>query len=95
MFLQAVLVTAGNPKAIVFFTAVFPQFIDPATPYLPRFGILLGSGGAIAFGCFMLYALGGEKIFPFFTRSGAGKIFNKLIGTTFIGVGIGLAFGKR
>jgi len=34
MYLQAGFVTAGNPKAIVFFTAVFPQFIDPNAGYL-------------------------------------------------------------
>ena len=42
MYLQAAFVTAGNPKAIVFFTAVFPQFINPETSYLPQFCFLMG-----------------------------------------------------
>jgi len=29
LYRQSAFVTAGNPKAIIFFTAVFPQFIDP------------------------------------------------------------------
>ena len=37
MYLQAAFVTAGNPKAIVFFTAIFPQFINPNATYLPQF----------------------------------------------------------
>ena len=32
LYLSGFLVAAGNPKAIVFFTAFFPQFIDPTKP---------------------------------------------------------------
>ncbi|MBU0675686.1 MAG: LysE family translocator [Proteobacteria bacterium] len=95
MYLQGALVTAGNPKAIVFFTAVFPQFIDPNDTYLSQFALLLSSGGVIAFGCFMIYAIGGQKIIPYFSRSKLAKHLNKLIGGTFIGVGIGLATTNR
>ena len=68
MFIQAALVTAGNPKAIVFFTAIFPQFIDPNSAYLSQSSILLGLGAAIAFGCFMIYAMGGQKVVSLFSR---------------------------
>lgn len=95
MFLQAALVTAANPKAIVFFTAVFPQFINPATPFTPQLGVLLGAGGVIAFGCFMLYAIGGQKIVSLFSHSAIGKYANKTIGGTFIGSGIGLAVSNK
>ena len=95
MFLQAAFVTAGNPKAIVFFTAVFPQFIDPNAAYLPQFGMLMGTGGIIAFGCFMLYAMGGQKIVKLFSETTVNKYFNRVIGGTFIGAGIGLASSNR
>jgi threonine/homoserine/homoserine lactone efflux protein len=95
MFLQAALVTAGNPKAIVFFTAVFPQFIDPAAAYVPQFFMLMLAGGIIAFGCFMLYATGGQKIVTLFSRAMVGKYFNKVIGGTFLGAGIGLLVSKK
>lgn len=95
MFLQAVFVTAGNPKAIVFFTAVFPQFIDPNAAYLPQFSLLMGAGGVIAFGCFMLYAAGGEQIVALFSKATVVKYVNKMIGGTFIGAGIGLAASHR
>jgi threonine/homoserine/homoserine lactone efflux protein len=95
MYLQAALVTAGNPKAIVFFTAVFPQFIDPDAAYIPQFGVLMGTGGIIAFGCFMLYAVGGQKILALFSRAAVGKYINRIIGGTFIGAGIGLASSNR
>jgi threonine/homoserine/homoserine lactone efflux protein len=91
MFLQAAFVTAGNPKAIVFFTAVFPQFIDPKADYFPQFSMLMGTVGIIAFSCFMLYAIGGQKIVTLFSKATIGKFLNKMIGGTLIGAGIGLA----
>ncbi|MFC1819915.1 LysE family translocator [Thermodesulfobacteriota bacterium] len=95
MFLQAAFVTAGNPKAIVFFTAVFPQFIDPNAAYMPQFSIIMGTGGIIAFSCFMLYAAGGQKLMTLFSRTTVGKYINKMIGGTFIGAGIGLAASNK
>ena len=95
MFLQAALVTAGNPKAIVFFTAIFPQFIDPNSAYLFQSSILLGLGSIIAFGCFMIYAISGQKVVALFLKDSVGKHINKVIGGTFIGVGIGLATSNK
>jgi threonine/homoserine/homoserine lactone efflux protein len=95
MYLQAAFVTAGNPKAIVFFTAVFPQFIDPDASYVSQCSMLMGIGGIIAFGCFMIYAIGGQKIVTLFSKATVGKYFNKIIGGTFIGAGIGLASSNK
>lgn len=95
MYLQAALVTAGNPKAIVFFTAIFPQFIDPDAGYLIQSFILLGLCAIIAFGCFMIYAMCGQKIVSLFSSISVGKIINRIIGGSFIGAGIGLAASNR
>lgn len=91
MYLQAALVTAGNPKAIVFFTAIFPQFINEQSGFFYQSCILLSIGSLIAFTCFMIYAIGGSKIFSLFSNANAGKYIKRIIGGTFIGVGIGLA----
>lgn len=90
MFLQASLVTAGNPKAIVFFTAIFPQFINTEQNYLLQFSILLTLLGFIAFICFMLYAICGQQLLFLFNRKRVRKYFNKVVGGTFIGAGIAL-----
>ena len=95
MFLQGVFVTAGNPKAIVFFAAVFPQFIDPNGAYIPQFITFMGTGGVIAFSCFMIYAIGGQKIVALFSKASVGKYINRTIGGTFIGAGIGLAVSNK
>lgn len=95
MFLQGVFVTAGNPKAIVFFAAVFPQFIDPNGAYIPQFITFMGTGGVIAFSCFMIYAIGGQNIVALFSKALIGKYINRMIGGTFIGAGIGLAVSNK
>ncbi len=95
MFLQAALVTAGNPKAIVFFTAIFPQFIDPNSGYLFQSCILLGLCAVIAFGCFMIYAISGQNVVSLFSKANVGKYLKRIIGGTFIGAGIGLAVSNK
>jgi threonine/homoserine/homoserine lactone efflux protein len=91
MFRQAFLVAAGNPKAIVFFTALFPQFIKPEVQPVTEFTVLLATLGVIAFACMMIYAVGGYQLGSLLTRSPARKYFNRLIGGAFVGVGISLA----
>ena len=40
LYRQGFLTSAANPKAVVFFAALFPQFIDPALPIWPQLLIL-------------------------------------------------------
>jgi len=40
LWLQGFVTSAANPKAVVFFAALFPQFIDPAMPFWPQFLVL-------------------------------------------------------
>lgn len=94
MYLQAVFVTAGNPKAIVFFTAIFPQFIDPDF-YLIQSCLLLVICAFVAFACFMIYAIGGQEIVALLSKAMVGKYINRGIGVTFIGVGIGLVVSNK
>lgn len=38
--LQGALVALSNPKMLLFFGAFFPQFIDPARPYVPQIALM-------------------------------------------------------
>ncbi|MEP3524883.1 MAG: LysE family translocator [Hyphomicrobiales bacterium] len=40
LYMQGFLTSAANPKAVVFFAALFPQFIDPAFPVWPQIAAL-------------------------------------------------------
>ncbi len=94
MFIQSACVTAGNPKAILFFTAIFPQFVNPEADFLLQFSLLAGTGCIVAFGCFMLYAVFGQKLVSFFSKAVIRKYINRIIGSTFIGMGLFLAGSK-
>jgi len=95
MYIQAALVTAGNPKAIIFFTAIFPQFVDPNATYFIQVFILLSICAFIAFTCFMIYAIAGSRVVSLFSSSSVGKYIQRIIGGTFIGAGVGLAVSNK
>jgi len=95
MYMQAAFVTAGNPKAIIFFTAVFPQFIDYNKSFVSQSSILLSICAIIAFICFMIYALGGQKIMFLFSKGKVWQYVKRVIGCSFIGAGIGLALSSK
>jgi len=40
LWAQGFITSAANPKAVVFFAALFPQFIDPNRPFLVQFASL-------------------------------------------------------
>ncbi|NQZ83447.1 MAG: LysE family transporter [Colwellia sp.] len=95
MYFQSFLVTAGNPKAIVFFGAVFPQFIDSSMPITPQAIILVSICALCAFCCFMVYAIGGQKASFLFSTNTVGVYVKRVIGSTFIGSGLALALSSK
>ena len=52
LWLRGFLTSAANPKAVVFFAALFPQFIDPQAPLLPQIAVL-GGTYIVVDGCFL------------------------------------------
>ena len=84
----------SNPKAIVFFTALFPHFIDPTRSFVPQFLILILTIEGIS--CFILacYALLSSKTEQYLCRENSMKFFHKLTGGAFIGFGVDLLSEK-
>lgn len=91
---QEFTVAAGNPKAILVFTAFFPQFVVPgayATSYLLLGAtFLLLEVVAIA-----LYAMLGARMRRLANGSRTMRWFNKVSGSMMIGFGLVLAFTRR
>src|SRR4051812_40656471 len=95
-FKQAALITLLNPKAIVFYMAFFPLFVDPARHQgLATFGAMAATIATLTF----LYGL----IVVLLTHHLAEKmranplivrVLEKLAGTFLIGFGIKLAISK-
>lgn len=95
LYLQGFFVGASNPKALLFFSAFFPQFLNPALPQLPQFFIL--GGTFVCFECFwlMFYANFASRAAPWLQTAGRAKMFNRVSGATFMGAGALLASIKR
>ncbi|HTH77641.1 MAG TPA: LysE family translocator [Ramlibacter sp.] len=95
-FRQAALITLLNPKAIVFYMAFFPLFVDPAKHQgLATFGAMAATIATLTF----LYGL----IVVLLTRFLAermranpliGRVMEKVAGTFLVGFGIKLALSK-
>ena len=95
LYVKSLLVGASNPKALLFFTAFFPQFLNPAAPQLPQFVVL-----GLTFVCFemfwlMFYATFAASIAPWLRVKGRARTFNRVWGAMFIGAGALLASVKR
>ena len=56
LYREGFLVAATNPKAALFFTALFPQFIDARQPVLPQFVLLTLMFMAISYAAHLSYA---------------------------------------
>lgn len=52
LWLRGFVTSAANPKAVVFFAALFPQFLDPQHPLAPQIAIL-GVTYIVIDGCFL------------------------------------------
>jgi len=52
LWLRGFITSAANPKAVVFFAALFPQFLDPGHALLPQIGTL-GLSYIVIDGCFL------------------------------------------
>lgn len=87
LYWQGFITSASNPKAIIFFAALFPQFISPAEALIPQF-IVLSLSYLIIDGLFLC---GYGKFADFFARtfqSHIGQYFNKIAGSLLIAAAV-------
>ena len=91
LFFQAFGIAMSNPKAIVFLTALLPQFINIHQPLVSQFSILIGTLMLMSFSFLMLYALLAHNATIWLSRPGRMKVFNRASGSLFIGFGALLA----
>lgn len=91
LFFQAMVVAVSNPKAIVFLTALFPQFISVDEALIPQFSILMCTLMFFSFLALMVYALLAQRMKGWLNQSERMKNFNRATGSVFIGFGVLLA----
>lgn len=85
---QGALSATTNPKALLFFTAFLPQFMDTRHGLWLQFAILAGTFAATELLTEFLLASAAQRISPWLTR--AGKRFNHACGGVFMAIGVWL-----
>jgi homoserine/homoserine lactone efflux protein len=91
IFFQALGVALSNPKAIVFLTALFPQFVNTNEALIPQFSMLIATLMIFSFTFLMSYALLAHKVKAWLTNTNRIKAFNCTSGSIFVGLGVLLA----
>ncbi len=94
-YLRGFFVGASNPKALLFFAAFFPQFLDPKTAFLPQFAILALTFVAIELTVLTACTCGVSRIAPLLRQSGPMRWVNRVCGGLFALMGIALLFTRR
>jgi threonine/homoserine/homoserine lactone efflux protein len=73
-------VQISNPKAVVFFTAVLPPFVDPARPILPQLALLGATMIAMDVAAMTLYGLAGGALARALSDARASRVFAVVVG---------------
>lgn len=86
LFFNGFTLQMSNPKAILFFSALLPQFLNPHAPIIPQAVILGATSVIIEFSILLAYGIAGSAITPRYAR-----LTNRVAGGLLIGAGAGLA----
>ena len=87
LYSQGLMISLTNPKAIVFTSALFPQFIAVSEPLLPQFVILVTTLMTCSFLCLLSYSLLSKTLKSGARQFVSGSILGKIFGSAFIGAG--------
>lgn len=95
LYRKGFMVGIGNPKDLLFFSALFPQFMNPAEPIVGQL-VILGVSWMLLDGSIMFaYALCGSRLIARLGRGGVGRWFHRVTGGAFIAAGGVLAASGR
>ncbi|CAI8735009.1 LysE family translocator [Pseudomonas sp. P5_152] len=95
LYRSAVVTALANPKATLFFTALFPQFIDQGAALFPQFLILTGIFMALSLLSLSLYAALASRAKGMLARPEWSRWVSRVVGVTFIGFGAAILAMRR
>ncbi|MGL4766632.1 MAG: LysE family translocator [Formosimonas sp.] len=95
LFIEGMIFQLSNPKALVFFLSVFPQFIDHSRPYVAQFVLLVLTFCVLLIVIHATYAFFAHRVQGFLKTGRGGRLMNRVGGTAFIGFGLMLANAKK
>lgn len=92
---QEFLLAAGNPKAILIFTAFLPQFVKPGGDVAFQFLILGALFLVLEWVAIIGYACFGAFLRHWFSRPAMRRLFNRTCASLLASAGIGLLVARR
>lgn len=90
LFRDGFIIGISNPKLLLFASAFLPQFVDLSQPQLPQFVILVATFAVMEMFWYTVYAAGGRGLAGYLAKPGLRKVFDRVVGTIFIGFGLAL-----
>lgn len=90
LFKTGVWVSLSNPKAILFFAAFFPKFINFSAPLLPQYVILTLGFFAIETTWQLIYTLSGKQLATWLKTGNRLMWLNRICGVIFILIAVAL-----
>ncbi|TEW44081.1 LysE family translocator [Psychromonas algicola] len=94
-FKEGFLVAATNPKPILFFVALFPQFLDTSHSIVSQFIIMTALFMAFSFLSLSCYGYLAQKAKGLLSNINNMKWFHRISGVLFIGMGTSILFIKN
>ena len=88
-------VNITNPKGIIFFAAVFPQFIDVARPQAPQYAIFAATTFAVDLAVMMVYTALAARVLRVMRDPAKLRWVNRTLGGAFIAAGVALASFRK
>lgn len=92
---QEFLLAAGNPKAILIFTAFLPQFVDPSGSLGYQFMVLGALFLILEWVAISSYAYFGSFLRHWFSRPSMRRLFNRTCSGLLATAGVGLLLARR
>src|SRR5689334_13396866 len=88
LFKDGFLSAVTNPKALLFFAAFLPQFIDPHRNLVVQFAVMAATFGIVEFLYELMVAHAAHRISGLLRR--VGRKFNRVCGGIFVGIGVAM-----
>lgn len=95
MAVHAFIVTATNPKGIVFFIAFLPQFLNPAAPAAPQLVIMVATFTVLGALNALIYALAAGELRERLKRPATLRWMNRGGGAALMAMGAATFFVRR
>jgi threonine/homoserine/homoserine lactone efflux protein len=95
LYITGFIVGASNPKAIVFFTALFPQFINTSEPLLIQYLVFAITFTIMELSWLTIYSYLGARSSNWLLKEGRAKYFNRFTGGVFISAGVFLSISSK